>query len=53
MIKQELISLIAIQLADNKKAVALNQQMQNIHIKPVNGQPAIRSQEAIYNLMKV
>jgi polyphosphate kinase len=52
LIKQELMRLIAIQLADNEKAVMLNQQMQNILIKPGNGEPAVRSQEAIYNLLK-
>ncbi len=53
MVKQELMRLIAIQLTDNEKAVVLNQQMQNVSIKPVNGQPVVRSQEAIYNLLKV
>lgn len=53
MIKQELIRLIAIQLADNEKAVMLNQQMQNIPVKPSNEQTAVRSQETIYDLLKV
>ena len=50
-IKQELILLIAIQLADNEKAVVLNQQMQNIRINAA-GDPPVRSQQAIYNLLK-
>lgn len=51
MIKQELQQLIAIQLADNKKAVMLDRHMENIPIKPINDEPAIRSQETIYNLL--
>ena len=53
VIKQDLLQQIAIELADNKKAVMLNPQMQNIRIKPANDEPAVRSQEIIYNLLKV
>jgi polyphosphate kinase len=52
LIKQELLQLIAIQLSDNKKAVMLDRHMENIPIKPTDGQSALRSQETIYNLLK-
>jgi len=52
-IRQQMIQLMTMQLEDNAKAVLLNEQMQNISLKPGNDQPLIRSQEAIYNFLKV
>ena len=52
-IRQQMIQLMTMQLEDNAKAVLLNEQMQNISLKPSNDQPLIRSQEAIYNFLKV
>ena len=51
-IKKELMQLIEIQLCDNQKAVALDQQLNNIFIESKNDQPKIRSQESIYHLLK-
>ncbi len=50
-IKATIIEMVNSQLADNVKAVQLNEQMQNISIKVDNNQPLIRSQKLIYNLL--
>lgn len=47
-IKAAMIHLIEIQIADNVKAVQLNEQMQNIPVAVNAGQPLVRSQTAIY-----
>ncbi len=46
-IKNELIALLAIQLADNVKAVTINENMQQV--RKMNGGEPIRSQEKIYH----
>jgi polyphosphate kinase len=51
-IKATIMQLINIQLADNIKAVKLNEQMQNVSIAVDNGQPLKRSQKEIYNFLK-
>jgi polyphosphate kinase len=51
-IKAEMMRLIAIQLADNVKAVHLNEQMQNVEITAQAGQQLVRSQKAIYEALK-
>lgn len=48
VLKTRLIELLNIQLADNVQAVALNEELQNNYI---SGEPAVRSQEAIYNFL--
>ena len=50
-IKATILHLIKIQLADNVKAVKLNEQIQNIPIEVNNNQPLVRSQKAIYDLL--
>jgi polyphosphate kinase len=50
-IKEEIIQLVNIQLADNIKAVALNGQLQNIKKVCVEGNKLIRSQKEIYQLL--
>jgi polyphosphate kinase len=52
-IKREIMQLMAIQLSDNNKAVQLSEHNQNISITPAANQPLVRSQEAIYHLLKV
>ena len=51
-IKATIIQLLTFQLADNVKAVKLNEQMQNVSIAVDNGQPLKRSQKEIYNFLK-
>jgi polyphosphate kinase len=48
-LKQELIHILDLQLADNVQAVELNDHLQNI---PLTGKPEIRSQEAIYTFIE-
>lgn len=50
-IKATIIQIVNSQLADNVKAVQLNEQLQNISIKVNNNQPLIRSQKLIYNIL--
>jgi polyphosphate kinase len=49
-IKDQLEQLIAMQLNDTVKAVALTAEMENYRVSPINAEK-IRSQEAIYHLM--
>lgn len=49
-IKQEIIQLINIQLADNVKAVTTNEQMKNVRVVNID-KPLIRSQKAIYEAL--
>jgi len=48
-LKQELLHILDLQLADNVQAVELNDHLQNI---PLSGKPEIRSQEAIYTFIE-
>ena len=50
-IKATIIQLINIQLADNVKAVHLNEQLQNIAIAVDDDKPLVRSQKAIYDTL--
>ena len=50
-IKKKIIELIDIQLADNVKAVQLNEQMQNIKIAVGNESKEVHSQKEIYELL--
>ena len=52
IIRKEIIRLIDIQLSDNKKAVQFKGHNQNIKIEPASDQPAVRSQEIIYNTLQ-
>jgi polyphosphate kinase len=49
-IKQEILDLICIQLADNVQAVTLNQQLGNQPVIPAG--PHVRSQQQIYELLQ-
>ena len=48
-IKQEIVRLINIQLADNVKAVKLNAHLQNIPIVGNENSPSVRSQKMIFD----
>lgn len=48
-LKKGLMEILQLQLADNVQSVRLDSNLQNI---PVHGHPEIRSQEAIYELLK-
>ncbi len=50
-VKDELLKLVDLQLADNTQAVNLNAQLQNVARKPLNT-PLVRSQQQIYELLK-
>ncbi len=50
--KNELIDLLNIQLADNQKAVILNENHENIPVKPSDADIAIRAQNEIYKYLK-
>ena len=52
-IKEELIQTVNIQLADNVKAVTLNEHMENIPVVAENNKPVVHSQKAIYDAMNV
>ena len=47
-LKERLIAILHLQLGDNIKAVALNEELQNNYI---TGEPPVRSQEAIYKFL--
>lgn len=49
-IKEEILQIINLQLRDNTQAVRLDTQLRNIPVK--QGEPAVRSQLEIYNLLK-
>lgn len=49
-IKEEILQIIDLQLRDNTQAVRLDTQLKNIPVK--QGEPALRSQLEIYNLLK-
>lgn len=49
-IKEEILQIIYLQLRDNTQAVRLDTQLRNIPVK--QGEPAVRSQLEIYNLLK-
>ncbi|PTQ93556.1 polyphosphate kinase [Mucilaginibacter yixingensis] len=49
-IKQELIQMLDLQWHDNRQAVWLNSQLQNVPVE--HTEPAISSQQAIYELLK-
>ncbi len=49
-IKEEILQIIDLQLRDNTQAVHLDTQLRNIPVK--QGEPAVRSQFEIYNLLK-
>lgn len=49
-IKEEILQIIDLQLRDNTQAVHLDTQLKNIPVK--QGEPAVRSQLEIYNLLK-
>jgi polyphosphate kinase len=49
-IKAEVLQLIDFQLKDNTQAVALDDELRNIKIKPVP--PMVQSQKAIYEFLK-
>jgi len=48
--KDEMIQIIRLQLSDNVKAVKLGQSQQNTRIHRTQGETALRSQKAIYDL---
>jgi polyphosphate kinase len=48
-IKKELLQILDLQLADNVKAVTINEQMQNIRVVAKSDEPIIRSQKLIYD----
>ena len=50
-IKATILQLINIQLADNVKAVKLNECLQNIPVAVYAGEPLVRSQKEIYSLL--
>ena len=50
-IKATILQLINIQLADNVKAVKLNERMQNIPVGAIAGEPLVRSQKEIYDVL--
>ena len=49
-IREEVLSIVDIQLADNVQAVKLNEQLQNIKIE--KHEPLIQSQLQVYELLK-
>src|SRR5437868_2450406 len=48
----EIDHIIQLQLADNKKAVLLNEDLENIRVKASGHQTAVAAQESIYNYVK-
>ncbi|GAB3027226.1 polyphosphate kinase 1 [Niabella terrae] len=51
-LKQELIDILNIQLADNTKARILNNELTNEYVHQEKGAALVRSQEAVYNYLK-
>lgn len=49
ILKSEVLEILRIQLQDNVKAAHLNAQMDNLMVKPVEGEKLVRSQIEIYN----
>ena len=52
-IKEALIQLVNIQMADNVKAVTLNDNMENCIVVTESNQPLVRSQKAIYDALNI
>jgi len=50
-IREQIARFIQVQLADNTKAVNLNEEMKNCRVTNIPGAKAVRSQEEIYHLM--
>jgi polyphosphate kinase len=50
-LKEQIMQLLSIQLADNVKATVLNDQLQNTRIKKNDLQPVVQSQKAIYDVL--
>jgi polyphosphate kinase len=50
-LKDQILQLLSIQLADNVKATTLNDQLQNIRIQKNDLQPDVQSQKAIYDVL--
>ena len=51
-IKQELIDILNIQLAENVKGRILDNEQSNIYVQRHSGEPEIRSQIAIYGYLQ-
>lgn len=51
-LSEEIDHIIQLQLADNKKAVLLNEKLENIQIASIQGEERTAAQEAIYNYLK-
>jgi polyphosphate kinase len=49
---RELDDILKFQLSDNRKAVNLNNNLENLRIMSEDGKPSIAAQEAIYNYVK-
>ncbi|UYQ93369.1 polyphosphate kinase 1 [Chitinophaga horti] len=51
-LKQQVKTILALQLADNTNAVILDNEMNNMPVTPAPGEPEVNAQSGIYNYVK-